>query len=310
MPNSVKVFAPASIANVCCGFDVLGFAIYGSGDEIRATLTEQPGVTIKSITGDNGQLPTDSTNSACISAQAFLDSINADKGIEIELHKKMPLSSGLGSSAASAAAAVFAANKLFDEPLKKEELLPFVLVAETVVSGGEHADNAAPSLLGGFVLIRGYNPLDVVKIPLPELFCTIIHPDFMINTKDARNILKKEVSLKKTVTQTGNIAGLIAGLHMENYGLISRSLQDVIIEPQRAALIPGFAEVRQAAINSGVLGCGIAGGGPSLFAFSKDEETAKKAGEAMQKVFAANNILSNVYVSKINEEGSKVIEND
>ncbi len=310
MKDHVHVYAPATVANVACGFDILGFAINDPGDEVILRKKKESGIAIKKIVGDNGELPLDpKNNTAGVALQAFLNHINSDQGIEIELYKKMPLGSGLGSSAASAVASVFAANILFGNPLTKEELLPFALEGEKTACGAAHADNAAPALLGGFVLIRSYHPLDVIKIPFPDnLYCTIIHPEIEIRTEDARKILKKEILFKDAITQWGNIAGLIAGLMKPDYDLIRRSMQDVIIEPVRSILIPGFQEIKAAAIKTGALGCSISGSGPSIFALGTSKNIAYAVGTAMQNVFNLLEVNSEIYVSQVNQNGPQTIE--
>lgn len=309
MKESIKVFAPATVANVTCGFDVLGFAVDAPGDEVILRKRNKPGLVISDITGDEGRLTRDpDKNTVGVSIGNFLNKIGSDQGIEISLNKKMPLGSGLGSSAASSVAGVFAVNELLGNPMKQEELLPFAMEGERIACGSAHADNVAPSLLGGFVLIRSYVPLDVVKIPTPsELYATIIHPHIEVQTKDARSILRKQIQLQDAVVQWGNVGGLIAGLMMSDYGLIGRSLQDVIVEPVRSILIPGFDEVKQSALDSGALGAGISGSGPSIFALSTSEETANKVASSMQKAFGSLDIGSETYVSKINNNGPLVL---
>ena len=212
-----------------------------------------------------------------------------DLGVEITLHKKMPFGSGLGSSAASTVAGVFAINELLGQPMTREELLPFAMEGERIACGAAHADNVAPALYGGVVLVRSYSPLDVVRLNTPEeLYCTIIHPQIEVPTKDARAILRKEVSLEKAIIQWGNVAGLVAGLEKEDYDLIGRSIQDVIVEPVRSLLIPGYEKVKQSAIDKGVLGTSISGSGPSIFSLCRGEEIAINAGKAKQKVFYRN----------------------
>ncbi len=306
----IKIFAPATVANVACGFDIFGFALNNPGDEILLRLKEKGGIVITKITGDNGRLPVDpEKNTAAVSVMALLEHIKSDKGFEIEIHKKMPLSSGLGSSAASAAGALFGANILLGKPLEIKELLPFAIESERIACGTGHADNVAPALLGGFVIIRSYSPLDIIKIPsIPELYCTVIHPSIEINTEYARSILKPEISLKDAVKQLGNVAGLVTGLCTGDYNLTGRSLEDVIIEPLRAQLIPGFYDVKKAALKSGALGCSISGSGPSIFALCSSEQIAKKTGNAMKEVFNKIDILSHVYISEINKEGPKIID--
>ena len=307
--ESIKVFAPATVANVACGFDVLGFAVDSPGDEVVLTKTNTGKVVIKEITGDEGRLPKNPmSNTVSISIIQFLEKIGSGQGIEITLHKKMPLGSGLGSSAASTVAGVFAINELMGNPLTRAELLPFAMEGERLACGSAHADNVGPALMGGFVLIRSYDPLDVIKIPTPkELYATIIHPQIEVQTKDAREILRKQIPIKSAIIQWGNVGGLVAGLMMSDYGLIGRSLQDVIVEPIRSILIPGFDQVKQAAMEAGALGGSISGSGPSMFTLSKDRETAERVGKAMETEFKKINIGNEVYVSKINENGPVVM---
>ncbi|WP_234735264.1 homoserine kinase [Tellurirhabdus bombi] len=308
--ESIKVFAPATVANVACGFDIFGFAVDSPGDELIVRQSAQPGVRILDIIGDEGRLPREAArNTAGIAIQSYLAHIGRDDvGVDLILHKKMPLGSGLGSSAASAVAGVFAINELLGNPLERIDLLPFAMEGERIACGSAHADNVGPSLMGGFVVVRSYNPLDIITIDTPhQLFATIVHPDIEVNTKDARYILKNEVSMKNTITQMGNVAGLIAGLMKPDYSLISRSLVDVIIEPIRAILIPQFKEVKQAALDAGALGCSISGSGPSIFALSCDQNTATNVGNKMQNAFASAGIGSEVYVSEINQQGPKII---
>lgn len=308
----VHVYAPATVANVACGYDILGFAVSRPGDQIIARKNNKPGVIVSSINGDGGKLPLDpSRNTASVAATAFLSHLNiSDVGIEFELIKGMPLGSGLGSSAASAAAGVFAANLLFEEPLKREQLVQFAMQGEEVACGAAHADNVAPALLGGFVLIRSYAPLDIVKIPCPDnLFCTIIHPHVEVRTSDARRILRKEITLKKAITQWGNIAGLVAGLLLKDTALIGRSLEDVVIEPERAILIPGFDKIKGVAIANGALGCSISGSGPSIFAIADSLEIAENIGALMQNEAARIGLSSDLFTSPINHQGVYQLKN-
>lgn len=308
--NSVKAFAPATVANVSCGFDIFGFAIQEPGDTVELYKRDEPGIVITEITGDEGRLPRQAEkNSVTVVMLALLKHLGIkDLGCEVVLRKNMPLGSGMGSSAASAVAGVVAMNELLGNPLSRKELLPFAMEGERIASGSAHADNVGPSLLGGFVVIRSYNPLDIFTIPVPDdLYCTLVHPDIEINTKDARFILRNEVSLKNTIAQMGNVAGLVAGLMKADYDLISRSMVDVIIEPVRSILIPEFKDVKQAAISNGALGCSISGAGPSMFALSRGIENAQNAGKAMQERFASAGIESAVHVSGINQGGAVVL---
>lgn len=308
--NSLRVFAPATVANVGPGFDVFGFAVDSPGDEVVVTLSGVSGVRVTEITGDNGLLSKDADkNTAAVAVQALLKHLNSTQGFEIALHKKMPLGSGLGSSAASAVAAVVAANELLGKPLDRKDLLPFTMEGERVACGAAHADNVAPSLLGGFVLIRSYDPLDIVQIPVPEnLWCTVVHPHIEVRTEDARRILKRELSLSSGIAQWGNTAGLIAGLFLKDTALIGRSLTDHVVEPVRSILIPGFYDVKKAAMDAGSLGGSISGSGPSVFALSDSHEKAHAIATAMHNVWSGQYSLeSDVFVSQINKEGPRIL---
>ncbi|MEX0684663.1 MAG: homoserine kinase [Balneolales bacterium] len=308
--QSITIFAPATVANVACGFDSLGFSLNEPGDEVIISLSDSPGVKITKITGDDGKLPLDAeSNTAGVSVLAFLKSIKSDQGIDIEIHKQMPLGSGLGSSAASSVAAVVGANELLGKPLSKKDLLPFAILGEKKACGSAHADNVAPALLGGFILIRSYNPLDVVSIPFPEqLYATVLHPHIELRTEDVRKIMRREIKLQDAIVQWSNLAGLIAGLMKSDYSLISRSLNDIIFEPVRSLLIPGFDEVKQAAMQAGALGCSISGSGPSVFALCTTRTTAQEVGDAMQQALTHVGLQSDLYVSPINGDGVSVVK--
>jgi homoserine kinase len=307
--DSIQVFAPATVANVACGFDIFGLAVDNPGDEVIVRRRQDSKIVITNITGDNGKLPYDpEKNTVSVPILNYLKSIHSTAGFDIELHKKMPLGSGLGSSSASSVAGVFAVNELLNRPLSSKELLPFSMEGERIACGSAHADNVAPALMGGFVVVRSYSPLDIFKVPTPEnLYVTIVHPDIEVNTKDARYILRNEVQLKKAISQMGNVAGLIAGLMQSDFSLISRSMVDFIIEPIRSILIPEYFNVKNAALDAGALGCSISGAGPSIFTFSEGEETAEKVSIAMQKKFNAVGINTNAFVSTINQNGPKVV---
>ncbi|MCU0390163.1 MAG: homoserine kinase [Thermoflexibacter sp.] len=309
MNKQIRVFAPATVANVACGFDVLGFALNEPGDEVLLQTNDTGEVTISKIIGDGGKLPLNAQkNTAGVVVKQYLNHIGSSQGIDIQLHKKMPLGSGLGSSAASAVASLFAVNELMGAPLSRTQLLPFAMEGERIACGAGHADNVAPALLGGFVLIRSYAPLDVVSIPFPkDLVATVIHPQIEIRTEDARSILKKSILLKDAIQQWGNIGGLIAGLIQGDYELIKRSLQDVIIEPVRSLLIPNFDKVKQAALANGALGCSISGSGPSIFALSTSLSLAGDIASAMRKELKIIGIDCDVYISPINKIGPKVL---
>lgn len=300
--NSVTVFAPATVANVACGFDILGFAVGEPGDELVATLVDKPGVRITRISGDQGLLTTDSEkNAATVGVIKMLRDLNVDKGIEIQLHKKMPLGSGLGSSAASASAGVFAVNELVGKPFSRQELVAYAMEGERVACGAAHADNVAPALLGGFVAVRSYKPLDVIAIPTElDLYCLLVKPRLEVMTKHAREVMGETIYLKEHVTQTGNLAGVVAGLMGNDVSLFSRSLVDVVAEPKRAPLIPGYYAIKALMLENGAIGCFISGSGPSICGLYLDVETVKKAAEALEGEGC------DIYLTKVNQEGVKV----
>jgi len=306
--ESIKVFCPATIANISCGFDVLGVALDAIGDEMLVQKTNEKGIRITKLEGQD--LPMETLqNVAGVAGLALLEESNYDGGFEIEIYKKIKAGSGIGSSAASSTGAVWAMNELLGKPFSPLELVKFSMEGERLASGVAHADNAAPALFGGFTLVRSYEPLDVITIPSPkELFATIIHPQIEVKTSDSRKILKTNITLADGIKQWGNVGGLVAGLFKEDYDLIGRSLIDHIVEPIRSILIPGFDDVKVAAINAGALGCGISGSGPSIFAFSKGLGTAQKVGEAMKEVYQNIGIAYDIHVSKINPTGIKVID--
>jgi homoserine kinase len=309
MSDRIKVFAPASIGNVGCGFDVLGLCLECPGDEVEIWRTERPGVHIQSITGDGGKLSLDAAaNTAGIPMIKFLEQIGEKGGVAFNLTKKMPFGSGLGSSAASAVAGAFAINELFGKPFTKKELLTFALEGEKFASKSVHADNVAPSLLGGFVLARGHEPFDIVSIPCPdELRIVLVYPHVEINTSEARKIIPKEIPLKKAIQQWGNVAGLVAGMSSNDFELIGRSIEDLIVEPHRAKLIPNFYEMRTAAIAAGALGFSISGSGPSCFALTYNTYVAENIATALSDVMNKAQIEHTIYHSKINKIGPKVI---
>lgn len=311
MNKSVNVFAPATVANVVCGYDVLGFAVNEPGDEVIMRFRDKPGVIITKISGDEGRLPYDpAKNTVSMSVQHYLDHIGRkDIGVEIELYKKMPIGSGLGSSSASTVAGLFAINTLMDNPLSKMELVPFAMKGEELACGYGHADNVAPALLGGFVLIRSYEPLDIIKLPYPEeLYCSIVFPQVDVPTRDARQIIRSKVLLKDAVVQWGNVAGLISGLHSKDIDLIARSMKDVIVEPVRSILIPDFYRLREIAIENGALSFGISGSGPSVFAFTRNDDEARIINEKLQKHFEWLDTESIAYRSPINAQGPIILD--
>jgi len=307
--KNIKVLAPATVSNVGPGFDIMGFALHLPVEEMILTIKAKPGIKIKKISGDNNALPLDiNKNTATVALKHMLNQLHENFGIELTINKKIISGSGLGSSAASAVASVFALNELLDKPFTKNQLLDFALQGEAIASGSIHADNVAPCLFGGFILIRDYNPIDLIKIKSPKnLFCTILHPQFEIKTSEARKLIKKKYSLKELLTQSGNAAGLVTGLLKNDYQLIKRSLHDVVAEPARAKLIPGFYDIKNAALNNGSIGCSISGSGPAIFAFSKSMDEAIQIGKAMKNVSSKFVKKNNVYVSSINNDGPQVI---
>jgi len=308
--KSVKLFTPASVANVSCGFDVLGFCLDPVGDDMIIRKSAEKGIRITKITGQD--LPLDvHQNVAGVAAMALLEAHPSEYGFEIEINKRIKAGSGIGSSAASSAGAVFGINHLLGSPYTKHELINFAMQGEKLASGSAHADNVSPVLLGGFTLVRSIAPMDVIKLPTPkELVAVIIHPKIELKTSHARAILKKTVTLKSAIQQWGNLGALVSGLYSDDYDLISRSLVDEIIEPYRAMLIPEFAKLKEASMNAGALGCGISGSGPSVYALTKGFENAENIGLAMRKVMQKLGIDFEVHVSKINEEGIKILSEE
>lgn len=309
-PQEVRVFAPATVANVACGFDVLGFAIDAPGDEVVARHSDKPGLRITKITGDDGKLPLETEkNTAGVAALDLLRHLGmSDRGIELEIHKKMPFGSGLGSSAASSVAGVYAVNKLIGEPLSKKQLLPFAMQGEVSADGAWHADNVGPSLLGGILFIRSNQELDIAQIPVPDnLWAAVVHPEIEILTKVAREILPTDIPMVNATQQIGNLGGLILGLVQEDYAMIGRSIHDVIAEPRRQKLIPEFYNAKRAAMANGALGFSISGAGPSVFALCEGEDTAQRVGKAISGAFNNVSLENQCYVSRINREGVHVI---
>lgn len=309
MVKQFSAFAPATISNVACGFDVFGFAIDGPGDIVTARFSDKPGITISAISGDEGRLPLKTmSNTAGIAANHLMNTIKSAVGIDLQITKKMPFSSGLGSSAASAAAAVTAINALLDYPLKHEELLPSVVEAERALCGSSHADNAAPALLGGFILVRSTEPLDYIKVPLPEnLHYALVHPKIEINTNDARKALPKQIDLFTAVKQWANTAALVQALNSSDFGLLGRSMVDYVAEPVRAKMVSHYQEVKETALANGAVAFTISGSGPAMFAFSDNADKAEKIASAMNTVYNKYDIENTVYSGKIKHDGTTLI---
>ncbi|PPK87186.1 homoserine kinase [Neolewinella xylanilytica] len=310
--REVRVFAPATVANVAVGFDILGFAIDRPGDEIVARLNPDfTGVRITAITGTgNKVLPMDTEkNTAGVAAQRLLEHLGmGSTGIELEIHKKMPFGSGLGSSAASAAGAAVAVNELLGSPLSREAILYFTVQGEEVADGSFHADNVAPCLVGGITLIRSNESLDVHHLPVPEgLHVAVVHPEIEILTRDARAVLSDQVPLATAIRQMGSLASFITALYTNDISLLGRSLHDHMVEPQRKQLIPGFDAVKAAALQRGALGCSISGAGPSIFAICDSGYLAQSVGQGMQAAFRELGTDSQLYVSPINQRGVEIL---
>lgn len=304
----LKIFAPATVANVSCGFDSLGFAVDAIGDEMTFTKTTEKGVKITNITGANLTYNIDE-NAASAVVKKILIAAKADFGIELTIHKGFSPGSGLGSSASSAAGAAFGTNQLLGNIYSELELTKFAMFGEEVACGTQIADNVAAAIYGGFVLIRSYNPLEIIKLPVPNALRVVaIHPQIEVKTKDAREVLPKEIPLKDAVTQWANVAGLISGLYTDNYNLISNSLVDIIVEPARKPLIPFFDDVKNSALKAGALGAGISGSGPTIFALCRGDAIAKNVYKSIQDSYKNTGIDFEIFISKVNLKGMRIIK--
>jgi len=303
----LKIFAPATVANVSCGFDSLGFAVDSVGDEMTFTKTKEKGVKITVITGADLTFDIDK-NAASAVVKKILNDANANFGISLTIHKGFSPGSGLGSSAASAAGAAFGTNQLLGNPFTELELTKFAMFGEEVACGTPIADNVSAAIFGGFVLVRSYKPLEIIKLPVPSALRVVaIHPQIEVKTKDAREVLPKEIALKDAVTQWANVGGLISGLHSSDYNLISNSLVDIIVEPARKNLIPFFDKVKESAMAAGALGAGISGSGPTIFALCKGDESAKNVYKSIKKSYSNTGINFELFISEINQEGIKIL---
>jgi homoserine kinase len=304
--GSIIIQAPATVANLVCGFDVLGMALNDPQDEMELTLSDEPGLRISHT--DSYSLPTEpAKNVAGAALLALMEEYGKPAGFDLVVNKKIKPGSGLGSSAASSAGAVVAANQLLGNIFTNEDLVRFAMNGEKVASGVKHADNIAPCIYGGVTLIRSIHPLDIITLTAPPLFVTVVHPQIEVKTSDARQILRKEVQLKDAIKQWGNIAGLVAGFMKQDYDLIGRSLEDVIVEPVRSILIPGFDEVKKKSKEAGALGGGISGSGPSIFMLSREEKTAKAVQQLIVDIYQKIGIDFKTYVTTINMEGVKLL---
>lgn len=305
--KEITVLAPATVANVVCGFDCLGFALREPCDEMTLRLIDEKTVKIKHL--DEFNLPSEpEKNIAGVALLAILAEIEENIGFEIEITKKIKPGSGIGSSSASAVGAVVAANKLLGDRFSLLELAEFAMKGEQIASQGRHADNVAPCLFGGFTLVRSVEPLDIVALEFPEMFVTVIHPQIEIKTSEARKILPTEIPLKSAIQAWSNVGALVAALSKGDYGLIARSLEDFIVEPVRKKLIPHFDALKNKSLKAGALGGGISGSGPSVFMLSETFETANRVENIMREIYSQTAIDFNIYVTKINPEGVKILK--
>jgi homoserine kinase len=306
----IAAFAPATVSNVACGFDVLGFALEEPGDIVVAAPLGRPGVEIDAIHGDGGRLSRDpARNTAGAAAQALLDRLETTRGVRLTVHKGLPLESGVGSSGASAVASVVAVNELLGRPAAIDVLLACAMVGEKVGCGAVHPDNVAPALVGGFVLARSADPPDIVHLPVPEgLACAVLHPHVEIHTAAARALLGDTVPLRSAVRQWANVGALVAALFQRDLALLARSLEDVVAEPKRAALVPGFYDIKAAARAAGAVGCSLSGSGPSVFALAASLEHARRAGEAMRRALEASaSVAADLWISPVGTSGARVV---
>jgi homoserine kinase len=305
----VTAFAPATVSNVACGFDVLGFALEAPGDEVTARFAPG-GITIDGITGDGGRLPREAArNTASVAAQALLTALGERRGVALTIAKGLPLASGLGGSAASAAAAVVAVDALLDAHAPLAVLIACAIEGEGLGARSAHPDNIAPALCGGFVLVRHPDPPDIVRLPVPPgLMAVVVHPDLEIETAKARALLGTTVPLADAIRQWANLGALVDGLHRADFALISRALEDTIAEPRRASLVPGLAQIKEAAVAAGALGCSLSGSGPSLFALCCGMDTARRVADAMTRAVKAHiGGEPQTYVSGIAPQGARVV---
>jgi homoserine kinase len=309
-PSRATAFAPASTSNLAVGFDLLGHPVAGPGDRVTVRRLSRPGVMMAPATGCAGPLPLDpAANTAGTAVSRLLADHAPELGLEVAIEKGIPLGSGIGGSAASAVAAVVAANALLDQPLEPDELFRYALLGEAVASGAIHGDNVAPSLFGGLVMVRAAEPPDVVRLPAPPaLRCVLVLPRLRLDTRDARAVLPREVPLADAVHQCANLGGVVAGCFAGDLALIGRSLRDVLVEPHRAGLIPGFAAVQAAAMEAGALGCSISGAGPSLFAWCAGEDDAERARAAMVAAFAHHRVAAEAWTCPVDGPGARLEE--
>jgi len=311
MASNVRVtaFAPATVSNVGCGFDVLGFALDAPGDRVSAAFTAAPGVTIERIDGDHGRLPREAErNTAGVAALALVAAIGERRGIALTIEKGLPLASGLGGSAASAVAAVVAVDALVGANAPLATLMACALEGERLGAGSAHPDNVAPALCGGFVLVRQPSPPDIVRLPVPDgLTAVVVHPDLEIETARARALVGDSVPLATAIRQWANMGALVDALHRSDFELIGRALEDAVAEPRRAALIPGLTAIKRAAMNAGALGCSLSGSGPSVFALCRRPQDARAVAVAMTAAVRQSIGASRAYISRVGQRGARLV---
>ena len=305
MMRTATAFAPATVGNVGVGFDLLGHAMVSVGDRVTVTRLERRTVVVHC---DSMTVPEDpATNTASAGLLRLIQDLNLSFGFDVVLEKGIPLGSGMGGSAASAAGAILAASRLLDEPISETELLRYGMIGESVATGSFHPDNLAPCLLGSLVLALGKDPLEVIRIPVPEaLHCVVVHPKLRLDTRDARAVLPSHVRVPDFVTQAGMLAGVIAGCYTNDLGLVGRWLQDMIVEPHRGPLVKGFANVKDAALDGGALGCSLSGSGPSLFAWCDGKAAGERVRDRMVAAFAESGVESRGWVSPVSAPGARI----
>jgi len=310
-PRKIRVFAPASVSNLGCGFDIFGMALERPGDEVVVRAAEGSGIVSVSVTGDGGRVPTDpARNAAALAVDGVLDRLGSAAGVAIEVRKGIPLASGLGGSAASAVAGAVATDALLGGDLDRTALLECAMIGERKGSGADHADNAAPSLIGGFVLVLPGRPPQMVQLPTPDdLMVAVAHPSMEVETRRARMILGDTIPLAAGVRQWGNAAGMVAALFRGDWELIARCMRDAVAEPVRAQLVPGFDAVKASALQAGAVAAGLSGSGPSVLALCRGRAAAERAAAAMAEAFReAAGVSSDLVVSRANAEGARILE--
>jgi homoserine kinase len=306
--QSVTAFAPATCANVAVGFDILGFAFDKLGDYVSLTRRQDKKIIIESISAAESLPLIPEENTASVVIQKLCQDLQINVGFSIQIHKGIPLSSGLGGSAASAVAALIACNAFLSSPLSKLELARYALLGEEVASGQQHADNIIPCIFGGLSLIRSIKPLEVIQLPIPDIYCALLHPHLQVQTKKARKILRQKLDLQDHINQSANLASFIVALYQKNIPLLRQSLRDVLIEQQRAQFVPGFYKIKEAALQAGALGLSFSGSGPSIFAFAQHKNEAEAINLAMQSHLKREGIDSNCWISRISKDDAHITQ--